>query len=137
MGTRDEAGDIEELDRDGAPARDAGTVVRFAAVGEVEAGAGTGNLEVADCALWVDGCETRIGGVQDWGLTTGKGVAEKSYGKFPAHKSAPLLHGRGNRGRGRGLTDFGTCIGQAVVKVRFGAIFGDLQIIPVESGRLA
>src|ERR1700722_10436641 len=77
MGARDEAGDIEELDRDGAPARDAGTVVRFAAVGEMEAGAGTGNLEVADCALWVDGCGTRMGDVQDWALATGKGVAEK------------------------------------------------------------
>src|SRR2546423_10045736 len=50
---------------------------------------------------------------------------EVAYGKFPAHKSAPLLHGRGNRGRGRGLTDFGTCIGQAVVKVRFRVILGD------------
>jgi hypothetical protein len=67
MGAGDEACDIEELDRDGAPARDAGTVVRFAAVGEIEAGAGTGNLEVADCALWVDGCETRMGDVQDLG----------------------------------------------------------------------
>jgi len=70
MGAGDEASDIEELDRDGAPARDAG-------VGEIEAGAGTGNLEVADCALWIDGCETRMGDVQDWGLTTGTGVAEK------------------------------------------------------------
>lgn len=58
MGTGDEASDIEELDGDGAPARNAGTIVRFAAVGEIEAGAGTGDLEVADCALWVDGGET-------------------------------------------------------------------------------
>ena len=65
MGVGDEAGHIEELDRDRTPARDAGTVVRFAAVREIEAGAGTGNLEVADCALWVDGCEARIGDVQD------------------------------------------------------------------------
>ena len=78
MGAGDEAGDIEELDRDGTPARDAGTVVRFAAVGEIEAGAGTGNLEVADCALWVDGCETRNGRCSGFGgLTTGTGVAEK------------------------------------------------------------
>lgn len=77
MGAGDEAGDIEELDRDGAPARDAGAVVRFAAVGEIEAGAGTGNLEVANCALWVDGCETRMGDIQDWGPITGTGVAEK------------------------------------------------------------
>ena len=77
MGAGDEASDIEELDRDGTPARDAGAVVRFATVGEIEAGAGTGNLEVADCSLWVDGCETRMGDVQDWDLTTGTGVAEK------------------------------------------------------------
>jgi uridine phosphorylase len=60
MGAGDEASDIEELDRNGASARDAGTVIRFAAVGEIEAGAGTGNLEVADCALRVDSCETRM-----------------------------------------------------------------------------
>jgi hypothetical protein len=57
-------------------------------------------------------------------------------GNFLRTKSAPLLHGRGNRGRGRGLTDFGTCIGQAVLKVRILASMR-LQIIPVESGRLA
>ena len=62
---------------------------------------------------------------------------EVAYGKFPAHKSAPLLHGRGNRGRGRGLTDFGTCIGQAVVKSEISCNTWRLQIIPVESGRLA
>jgi hypothetical protein len=63
MGAGDEASNIEEFDRDGAPARDTGTVIRFAAVREIEAGAGTGNLEVADCALRVDGCETRMRGV--------------------------------------------------------------------------
>ena len=77
-----------------------------------------------------------MGDVQD--LITGKGVAVKvAYGKFPAHKSAPLLHDRVNRGRGRGLTDFGTCIGQAVVKVRFPCNTWRLEIVPVESGRLA
>lgn len=129
MGAGDEASNIEELDRDGAPARDAGTVVRLAAVGEIEASAGTGNLEVADCALRVDGCETRMRDVQDGGRKYWKRRRrEVAYGKFPAHKSAPLLHGRGNRGRGRGLTDFGTCIGQAVVKVRFRAILGDYRL---------
>jgi hypothetical protein len=42
-----------------------------------------------------------------------------AYGKLPAHRSAPLLHGRG--GRGQGLTDFGTCVCQAVEIVSFGA----------------
>ena len=78
MGTGDEASDIEDLDRDGAPARDAGAVVRFAAIGEIEAGAGTGNLEVANCALRVDGCETRMGVVQDWGLNYWKNVSQRS-----------------------------------------------------------
>lgn len=78
MGTGDEASNIEELDRDGAPAGDAGTVVRFAAVGEIEAGAGTGNLEVADCALRVDGCETRMRDVQDKGPKYRKKVSQRS-----------------------------------------------------------
>jgi hypothetical protein len=52
-------GDIEEFYGDGSPAFDAGAVVGFAAVGEVEARAGAGYLEVADCALGVDGCESR------------------------------------------------------------------------------
>jgi hypothetical protein len=111
MGAGDEASDIEELDGDGAPTGNTGTVVRFAAVREIEPGAGASNLEVADCALWIDGCETRIGGIVQ-ALRTGKGVAKKwAYGKFPAHKSAPFLHGRRSRGRGHGLTDFGACIG--------------------------
>ena len=99
MGAGDEAGDIEELDRDGAAARYAGTVVRFAAVGEIEAGAGTGNLEVADCALRIDGCETRMGRCSGlWPRSWKRCRGEVAYGKFPAHKSAPLLHGRGSSG---------------------------------------
>lgn len=53
-----EASDIEELDRYGAPAVDAGAVVGFAAVGDGGAGAGAFDLEVADGALRVDGCES-------------------------------------------------------------------------------
>jgi hypothetical protein len=78
MGAGDEASNIEELDRDGAPARDAGTVVRFAAVGEIETGAGTGNLEVADCALWVDGCETRMRRRSGWGPKYQQKVSQRS-----------------------------------------------------------
>ena len=79
MGAGDEASDIEELDRDGAPARDAGTVVRFAAVGEIETGAGTGNLEVADGTLWVDGCETRMADVQDLGLKYWNRLSQRKW----------------------------------------------------------
>ena len=78
MGTGDEASNIEELDRDGAPARDAGTVVGFAAIREIEARAGTGNLEVADCALRVDGCETRVRDVQDGGGKYREKVSQRS-----------------------------------------------------------
>jgi hypothetical protein len=38
---------------------------------------------------------------------------------LPAHRSAPLLHGRG--GCGRELTDFGACICEARVAVSLGA----------------
>jgi hypothetical protein len=55
----DETGDIEEFYGDGSPAFDAGAVVGFAAVGDIEAGAGAGNLEVADGALRVDGRKSR------------------------------------------------------------------------------
>ena len=62
--------------------------------------------------------------------------AESSaYGKLPAHKSAPHLHGRDCRGRG--LTDFGTRICQAIVMVSFRAKAVRLEKVPVESGRLA
>lgn len=57
VGAGDEAGDVEELDGDGAAAVKAGAVVGFAAGGDVVAGAGTVDLEVADGTLGVDGCE--------------------------------------------------------------------------------
>jgi hypothetical protein len=53
-----ETGDIEQFYGDGSSAFDAGAIIRLAAVGEVEARAGAGDLEVADCALGVDGRES-------------------------------------------------------------------------------
>jgi hypothetical protein len=104
----DKTRDVEEFDRDGAAASDAGAVVGFAAVREVVALAGAVDLEVAYCALWVDGCEAIVetcSGLSHLERVMWRGSA---YGKLPAHKSAPLLHGRG--GRGRGLTNFGACV---------------------------
>jgi hypothetical protein len=53
-----ETGDIEQFYGDGSSAFDTGAIVGFAAVGEIEARAGAGDLEVADCALGVDGRES-------------------------------------------------------------------------------
>jgi hypothetical protein len=53
-----ETGDIEKFYRDGPPAFDTGTVVGFAAVGEVETGAWARYLEIADSALRIDGRES-------------------------------------------------------------------------------
>ena len=64
-----------------------------------------------------------------WGLTTGTGVAEKWLtGNFLRTNQRRFFMVEGNGGRGRELTDFGTCIGQAVVKVRFRAILGDYRL---------
>lgn len=57
MGARDETGDVEQLDGDGAPARVARSVVGFTAVGDVVAGARAVYLEVADGSLGVYGSE--------------------------------------------------------------------------------
>lgn len=120
VGTGNEARDVEEFDRDGATAGDTGAVVGSAAVGEVVARAGAIDLEVANCPLRVDSGEAsmetlfrilcRLEKVM-WG--------DSAYGKLPAHRSAPLLHGPG--GRGRELTDFGTCVCKAMEMVSFGA----------------
>jgi hypothetical protein len=53
-----EAGDVEELNGDRAPAVDAGAVVGFTSFGDVHTGAGAFNLEVADGSLGVDCCES-------------------------------------------------------------------------------
>ena len=64
-----------------------------------------------------------------WGLTTGTGVAEKWLtGNFLRTNQRRFFMVEGNGGRGRELTDFGTCIGQAVVKVRLRAILGDYRL---------
>lgn len=55
MCARNKAGDIKEFYGHGSPSLDAGSVVWLAAVGEVEARAGTGNLEVSNGALRIDG----------------------------------------------------------------------------------
>ena len=55
MSARHKAGYIEEFYRHGSPSLDTGSVVGFAAVSEVEARAGTRDLEVSDGALGVDG----------------------------------------------------------------------------------
>jgi hypothetical protein len=57
MRAGNKAGNIKEFYGDGSPPLGTGAVVGFAAVGYVKAGAGTGNLEVADCALGIDGRE--------------------------------------------------------------------------------
>jgi hypothetical protein len=53
-----ETSDIEEFDRDRSPSSDAAAVVGLAAVGEIEARAGTFNLEVTDGALGINGRES-------------------------------------------------------------------------------
>jgi hypothetical protein len=53
-----ETGDIEKFYGDGSSAFDTATVVGLAAVREVKACAGAGDLEIADCALGIDGRES-------------------------------------------------------------------------------
>ena len=55
-----QSSDIEKLDGYGAPAGDTGTVVGFAFGFQGEASAGTGDLEVSDCALGVDCGEGKV-----------------------------------------------------------------------------
>ena len=60
VGAGNETSDVKEFDRDGATARDAGAVVGSAAVGQFVARAGAIDLEVANCTLRVDSCETSM-----------------------------------------------------------------------------
>lgn len=55
---RNEPGDVEELDRYRSSAVDASAVIWSAAVRDVVACACAVDLEVSDCSLGVDGCET-------------------------------------------------------------------------------
>jgi hypothetical protein len=52
---------VEKLDRDRPPPVDAGAIIRFASVGEIEARAGALDLEVADGALRIDCGEASTG----------------------------------------------------------------------------
>jgi hypothetical protein len=76
VGAGNEARDVEEFDRDGATAGDAGAVVGSAAVGEVVARAGAIDLEVANCTLRVDSgeasMETCSGSCANWRKSCGE-----------------------------------------------------------------
>lgn len=59
VGARYETGDVEELDRDGAAAFNAGAVVRPTFVLEVISGTGARDLKITDRSLGVDGGKSR------------------------------------------------------------------------------
>lgn len=61
VGPGDKAGNVEELDGDRPFPAAADAVVGGAEGLFIDAGAGAVDLEVADCALWVDGGETAGG----------------------------------------------------------------------------
>jgi hypothetical protein len=63
---RYQARNVEKLDRDRPPPVDAGAIVRFASVGEIEARAGALDLKVADGALRIDCGEASTGSADVW-----------------------------------------------------------------------
>lgn len=77
VGAGNETRDVEEFDRDGATAGDAGAVVGSAAVGEVVARAGAVDLEVANCTLRVDGCEASMENLVQDLVPTGESQVER------------------------------------------------------------
>lgn len=57
MGSRHQAGNIEQFDGDGSPPANAGAIVGFAAVRDVISCTSTCDLEIAYRSLWVDRSE--------------------------------------------------------------------------------
>jgi hypothetical protein len=55
--SRDESSDVEEFDGDRPTAGNAGAIVGFTSIAEVETLTGAFDLEVANCALGIDGRE--------------------------------------------------------------------------------
>ena len=60
MCPRDQSSNIKEFDRHRPPPTKAGSIVRFASIGDVEPGAGARYLEVANSSLRIDGGETAV-----------------------------------------------------------------------------
>jgi hypothetical protein len=58
MRARNKTRYVEEFDGNGSAAGDAGAVVGFAARLEVVARTCAVDLQISNCALWVDGCES-------------------------------------------------------------------------------
>lgn len=59
MRTRNESSDIKKLNGNRPPPIYAATIVRPASFGEIISAASAVNLQVANGALWVNGCEAR------------------------------------------------------------------------------
>lgn len=64
VGSRDQSGDVEQLDRDGAAALDTCAVIGLAPVRDLVSCASAVDLEVAYRSLGVDGCEAKKVGLE-------------------------------------------------------------------------
>lgn len=85
MRSRHQSCDIQQLDGTRPSTVDARAVVGFAAIGDIEAGAGARDLEEPDCTLRVDGGEAvSKANAQDVNslMSRSRGVGGK-YGKLP------------------------------------------------------
>jgi hypothetical protein len=81
----DKTGDVEEFDRDGASAIDAGAIVWFTSLCRSHAGAGAIDLEVANGSLWVD-CSESGDRFSQWSANVGR-APEVSVSRTPFVRS--------------------------------------------------
>jgi hypothetical protein len=127
--SRNESGDVKKLDRNGSAAGYAGAVVGFTSFGEVEALAGAFDLEIANCALRVDCCES--GNLISRDLFAFK--YHLAYGKLPADSIVSLL----KINRGVALRGYIPTLEVASVKLFSVVLFPDegLPTKPIKGSR--